>query len=142
MDEPTTEQAQDARVTENGHRPTSQEQKWAIMGHDELATTLIDKIHENPYSTARLLHQDTFKQRLAEVLRDDPAIFHGDIVFAANALLQPQTREWIREIERLVRAMPEEVETAVTTPAPRPPLAPPLPRSASLDPTLADHSAP
>ena len=109
MAEETTE---DVSVGINGHL-SKEDASWNIrdhivnaMGTRELVTTVLQRLSLSPYN-AHILYQPVFQHRFAEIRREDPPLYFGELLQGVSISLRERAREWDREIAALALAQDE-----------------------------------
>jgi len=107
MAEEIVEQA--ASVGINGHKPPNEERIDArahvvnAMGQRELVTLVLEHLNKSPYN-ANILYQPVFQQRFAEIRREDPPLYFGELMQAVGISLRERANAWDRDIATLAQA--------------------------------------
>jgi DNA repair protein RadA/Sms len=104
---------QQAGIVNNGQRPTDEEmpnvQKQLINGWTsrELVDFTILQLSRTPYN-AHILYQSVFQNRFAEIRRENPPLYFGELMQAVNiSLSSARANTWDREIASLAQAQDE-----------------------------------
>ena len=103
---------QSADVSNNGHGTENADpatirdaivQSWT---QQELVNHVIIHLSVTPYN-AGVLYAETFRQRFAEIRRENPELYFGTLLQAVSISLRERASAWDREIETLALALNE-----------------------------------